>query len=127
MSELTKKSNVAVAPTANEPERSYLAPDVDIYETEHGYTLEADMPGVTKGDLDVTLENNTLTIVGHRTEQVPNVTVLYRESRPASFRRMFELDPAIDPAKIRAQMNQGVLTLELPKAERVLPKKIAVT
>jgi len=126
MSELTKKSNAAVAQTANQPERSYLAPEVDIYETEHGYTLQADMPGVTKGNLDITLENNTLTIVGHRAEQVPDVTVLYRESRPASFRRMFELDPAVDPGKIRAQMNQGVLTLELPKAERVLPKKIAV-
>jgi len=127
MSELTKKTSAAVAPTANEPERSYLAPDVDIYETERGYTLQADMPGVAKGNLDITLENNTLTIVGHRAEQVPDVTVLYRESRPASFRRMFELDPAVDPGKIRAQMNQGVLTLELPKAERELPKKIAVT
>jgi len=127
MNAVTKKSDTAVAPTANEPERNYLAPDVDIYETEHGYTLEADMPGVTKANLDITLENNTLTILGHRAEHVPNVTVLYRETRPASFRRMFELDPTIDHANIRAQMNQGVLTLDLPKAERVLPKKIAVT
>jgi len=127
MNAMTKKSDTAVAPTANEPERSYLAPDVDIYETEHGYTLEADMPGVTKDKLEITLENNTLTIVGHRAEHVPNVTVLYRETRPASFRRMFELDPTIDHTNIRAQMNQGVLILDLPKAERVLPKKITVT
>jgi len=126
MNAITKKTEAAVATTPAEPERSYSAPDVNIYESEHGYTLEADMPGVSKRDLEVTLENNTLTIVGHRAEHMPNVSVLYRETQPASFRRVFELDPTIDHTNIRAEMVQGVLTLTLPKAEHVKPKRIAV-
>jgi len=121
-----KKQNAAAPAAATENEHAYVAPEVNIYETESGYTLEADMPGVSKANLEVTLDHNTLTIVGHRPENVPHATMLYRESKPASFRRVFELDPAIDLGKIRAQMNQGVLTLDLPKTERVKPRQIAV-
>jgi len=104
----------------------YVSPDVNIFETENSYTLEAEMPGVTKDNLEVTLEGNCLTLVGHRTDESPTGTVLLRESRPADFRRIFELDPAIDTQRIRAQMQQGVLTLDLPKAEAVKPRKISV-
>jgi len=120
----TEKQNVV--PTADDASRAYMSPEVNIYETENGYTLEAEMPGVTRDRLEVTLENNALTLVGHRTEERPPGTVLYRESRPADFRRVFELDPAIDSAKIRAQMQQGLLILELPKTEAVKPRRIAV-
>jgi len=114
-----------VTPTT-EASPTYVSPDVNIYETEHGYTLEAEMPGVTRERLEVTLENNALTLVGHRSDEAPPGAVLYRESSPASYRRVFELDPAIDAQKIRAQMNQGLLVLELPKAEAVKPRRIAV-
>jgi len=120
----TEKKNVVSTP--DDDSRSYMSPEVNIYETETGYTLEAEMPGVTRDRLEVTLENNALTLVGHRTEEPPHGTVLYRESRPADFRRVFELDPAIDSAKIRAQMQQGLLILELPKTEAVKPRRIAV-
>jgi len=106
--------------------RTYVSPDVNIYETETGYRLEAEMPGVTRDHLEVTLENNSLTLVGHRSDAPPPGTVLYRESRPADFRRVFELDPAIDSQKIRAEINQGLLTLELPKTEAVKPRRVAV-
>lgn len=118
-----KKTEVAPLDT---PTRAYVSPEVNIYETEHGYTLEAEMPGVTREHLEVTLENNALTLVGHRTEDALPGTLLYRESRPADYRRVFELDPAIDSQKIRAQMNQGLLILELPKTEAVKPRRIAV-
>jgi len=120
----TEKKNVVA--TADEASRAYISPEVNIYETEDGYTLEAEMPGVTRDRLEVTLENNALTLVGHRTEDPAPGTLLYRESRPADFRRVFELDPAIDSQKIRAQMQQGLLTLELPKTEAVKPRRIAV-
>jgi len=113
--------------TTDDTSRVYISPEVNIYETENGYTLEAEMPGVTREQLEVTLENNALTLVGHRTDNPPPGTALYRESQPADFRRVFELDPAIDSQKIRAQMNQGLLVLELPKAEAVKPRRIAVT
>jgi len=112
--------------TLETPSRPYVSPDVNIYETETSYTLEAEMPGVTRDHLEVTLENNTLTLVGHRTDEDPRGTLLYRESRPADFRRVFELDPAIDSQKIRAQMNHGLLILQLPKTEAVKPRRIAV-
>jgi HSP20 family protein len=107
-------------------ELPFAAPDVNIYETETGFTLQAEMPGVTKEGLEITLEGNTLTFVGRRSEgEVPG-TPLYRESRPLNYRRVFELAPEIDTDKIRAEMHQGVLTLALPKAERVKPRKIEI-
>jgi HSP20 family protein len=119
-----KKTDGAVA---EQPERAYIAPEVNIYETEEGYVLQAEMPGVPKEAIEVTLENNTLTFVGHRKVEAVTGSVVYRESREADYRRAFELDPAIDPGKISAEMRQGVLTLTLPKAERVKPRKITIS
>jgi len=122
----SKEKNRQPATPDGDLTRPYASPDVNIFETENGYTLEAEMPGVTKENLEVTLEGNCLTLVGRRTDAALSGAVLYRESRPADFRRVFELDPVIDAQQIRAQMHQGVLTLELPKAEAVKPRKIAV-
>jgi len=105
----------------------YLTPAVDIVETRDAYLLESDMPGVTKDGLEVLLEANELTIVGRRSDQPTEAQYVYRESKPAHFRRVFELDPAIDVDKIDARIDRGVLTLTLPKSERVKPRKITVT
>ena len=107
-------------------ERPFVAPDVNIYETEDGYVLQAEMPGVTKQGLEITLEGNALTFIGRRDQETVRGDVLYRESRGLNYRRVFELDPAIDTGKISAEMRQGVLTLTLPKAERVKPRKIEI-
>jgi len=107
-------------------ERNYLAPEVNIFETKDGFVLEAEMPGVSKDGLEVTLEGNTLTLVGHRNDGFPGAELVYRESKPTDFRRVFELDPALDAGNISAKMDQGILTLNLPKAEKVKPRKIVV-
>ena len=107
-------------------ERPFVAPDVNIYETDDRYVLQAEMPGVTKEGLEVTVEGNTLTFTGHRSEGAMPGAALYRESRGTNYRRVFELDPAIDTNKISAEMRQGMLTLTLPKAERVKPRKIEI-
>jgi len=99
---------------------------VNIFETKDGYVVEAEMPGVSKDGLEVTLEGNEITIVGHRSSDPTAGQVLFSECADADFRRVFEMDPAIDSAKITAKMDQGVLTLTLPKSERVKPRKIAV-
>lgn len=105
----------------------YLAPAVEIFETKDGYLLEAEMPGVNKNGLEITLEGTQITITGRRHETVPGGEVLLRESRHADYRRVFELDPAIDTSKITAKMDQGVLTLTLPKSEKLQPRRIQVT
>ena len=104
-----------------------MSPEVNIYETKEGYVLEAEMPGVSKEGLEITLENNEITLVGHRKSEVVTGAPLFRERALTDYRRVFELDPAIDTAKIAAKMNQGVLILTLPKSERVQPRKIAVS
>lgn len=85
------------------------------------------MAGVSKDGLELTLEGNELTIVGKRQLNVEGAEVVYRESSPLSFKRVFELDPAIDTGKITAEIEQGVLTVNLPKAEKVKPRKITVS
>lgn len=104
----------------------FLAPEVNIFETKDGYVLEAEMPGVNKEGLEITLENNELTLVGHRRLEPLAGEPLFRESRGADYRRVFQIDPAIDSGKISARMEQGILTLTLPKSEGVKPRKIVV-
>jgi len=105
----------------------YVAPDVNIYETKDGYELEAEMPGVNKEGLEITLEGHEITITGRRTNEVVPGETLFRERHGVDYRRMFELDPAIDTSRISARMNQGVLFLALPKSEAVKPRKIMVS
>jgi len=105
----------------------YIAPEVNIFETRDGYVLEAEMPGVNKDGLEVSLEGTEITIVGQRASEAANGESLLRERPFADFRRAFELDPAIDTSKITANMNQGVLTLTLPKSEKVKPRRIAIS
>jgi HSP20 family protein len=112
--------------TTTVAERPFVAPDVNIYETADDYALQAEMPGVTKQGLEVTLEGNTLTFVGRREDDTVPGNVLYRESRGTNYRRVFELDPAIDTSKISAEIRQGVLTLTLPKVEHKKPRKIEI-
>lgn len=104
-----------------------ILPSVDILENKDGYVLQAEMPGVNKDGLEVTLEDSVLTIVGRRAEDSVKAELLYRESRPLDYRRTFELDPTIDTSRIEAKMEQGILTLRLPKQEKVKPRKITIS
>jgi HSP20 family protein len=105
---------------------SYLTPLANIVETKDGYLVEAEMPGVGKDGLEVTVENGELTIVGHRSGYSGSGKTLYRESRSRDYRRVFEIDSSIDTTRIGAKIEQGVLTLTLPKSEAVKPRKIVV-
>ena len=104
----------------------FVSPIVNIHETKDGYVLEAEMPGVNKDGLEITLDNNELTIIGRRNPETVTAEPLFRERSRAHFRRVFELDPAIDSGRINARVNQGVLMLTLPKSEQVKPRKITV-
>ena len=105
----------------------FITPPASVSETSEGYLLELEMPGVSKDGLEISVENNELSIVGRRSNPVIEGTLVHRESRPNNYRRSFEIDPSIDREKISAHIHQGVVTLTLPKAEEVKPRKIAVS
>jgi HSP20 family protein len=112
--------------TSEQSQTEYVAPEVNIFETKDGYVVEAEMPGVNKEGLEITVEGNELTIVGSRNAEQVNGQTLFRERRLTDYRRAFELDPAIDTAKISAKIDQGIVTVTLPKSEKVKPRKITV-
>ena len=105
----------------------FITPSASVVETGDGYTLEVEMPGVNKDGLEISVENNELTIVGRRSRPGVEGKLIRRESRSENYRRAFELDPSIDADKITAKIDQGVVTLTLPKAEHVKPRKITVS
>ena len=105
----------------------FVAAAVDIFETNEGYVLEAEMPGVNKEGLEITLDGTEITITGRRANVLAAGELLVCERRSVDYRRTFELDPVIDTGRISARMVQGVLTLTLPKSARAKPQKIAIT
>src|SRR5205809_1636161 len=106
------------------PAEQFVAPVASVIEDADGYTLEIEMPGVNKEGLEISVENNELAIVGRRSMPAVDGTIVHRESRNENFRRVFELDPSVDTSRIAAKIEQGILTLTLPKAEHVKPRKI---
>ena len=105
----------------------FIAPSASVVEAADGCTLEVEMSGVNKERLEISVDNNELTIVGRRSLPAVEGTLIHRESRPENYRRTFEIDPSIDANKISAKIDQGVVTLTLPKAEHVKPRKITVS
>jgi len=105
----------------------FITPPASVTEIADGYMLEIEMPSVEKDGLDISFENNELTIIGRRSLPAVEGTLIHRESRPENFRRVFEIDPSIDADKISAKIDQGLVTLTLPKAEHVKPSKITVS
>lgn len=126
--ELTPREKQEVK--ANEhtrPGRTYV-PDVDIYETPEGLWLWADMPGVDEGSLEVHVSDGVLAIEGRvALQEYDNLNPVYTEYNVGNYSRRFSLSNEIDTEHIKARMTQGVLTLELPKAERAKPRRIAVS
>jgi HSP20 family protein len=105
----------------------FVTPVASVVEDGDAYLLKVEMPGVNKEGLEISVENNELTITGRRDLAQIEGTLIHRESRTEDFRRVFELDPSIDTSKISARIDQGFLNLTLPKAEQVKPRKIAVS
>src|SRR5947207_12259632 len=81
----------------------FTAPAATVLENNDGYTLEVEMPGVSKENLEMWVENNELTILGRRSMPSVEGTLIHRESRAENFRRSFEIDPSIDAEKINAK------------------------
>ncbi len=102
----------------------YVAPRSRIVETGEAFVITAEMPGVGKDGVEVTIENDQLVITGRRAESADYGRTLYRESRPASYRRAFNLEGLVNPEQVQAKIEHGVLRVELHKAEALKPRKI---
>ncbi len=102
------------------------APAVDIYETENELVLKADLPEINEKDLDVRIENNTLTVRGERKfdREVKEDNYLRVERAYGSFSRSFSLPNTVDSEKIKADYRNGVLTVEMPKRAESKPKQV---
>ena len=105
-----------------------LRPAVDIYEESDGITLKADLPGVTRERLDVQVDGKTLTIDAEAVIQMPeDMKALYADVHATRYRRSFTLSNELEADNIRAQMNNGELTLHLPKRAELQPRKIEIS
>lgn len=127
METLVRENRTENGANGRRPNEQFVAPVATVLENADGYTLQVEMPGVNKEGLEMWVENNELTIVGRRSLPTVQGTLVHREFRRENFRRAFELDPSIDAGKISAKIEQGVVTLTLPKAEQVKPRKITVS
>ena len=107
---------------------SSFAPAVDVYEDEHTVTLKIEVPGIDEKDIDVQLENNTLTVHGERKIEKEEKEENYRrvERQYGSFTRTFTLPPTVDAEKVSANYDKGVLKVVLPKKAEAKPKQIKV-
>lgn len=104
-----------------------MLPPVDIFEDETGFTVIADMPGVSKDRLDVRVTGDSLVIDGTALAPVTgSVELLYGEVQNPQYRRSFTLSRELDPGKIEATLHNGVLRLRVPKAEEARPRRITV-
>jgi HSP20 family protein len=105
----------------------YYVPDVNIYEFDDSLKLWADMPGVKEEDVNVTLKDGALTIVGQvATGMYAGLRPMYTEYNVGNYHREFVLNEDIDESKIRAILRNGVLEVELPKKEKAKPRQIEV-
>ena len=111
--------------TATERETVTLAPPIDIYETDTAFLLFADMPGVAPDGLDVMVERNTLRIRGRADELTGEPE--YQEFELGEYRSTFAITDDLDTERISAALRDGVLRIEIPKSERLRPKRIPVT
>lgn len=118
-----KTANSGDETTKNE---AYFAPHVDIFETDKDVTVIADMPGVTTEGVDLSLEDNILTIQGNRVLQKQPGRILLEEYESGHYLRRFTVAETIDQEKIEASLTDGVLRLRLPKTGPAQPKKIEV-
>ena len=109
--------------------RGTWTPAVDIYEEDGGLVLKAEVPDISREDIDVSIENNTLTLRGERklANEIKQENFHRIERAYGKFVRQFSLPPTVDSGKIAADYKDGVLTVKLPQREEAKPKQIEVT
>ena len=115
--------------TRSDVNRYNWAPSVDISETEDSFEVRAELPGVAKDDLHVSVKDNLLTLSGEKRQENVDDTQNYRrvERRYGNFQRKFALPPEVETGDIKAEFSDGVLTLSIPKPEAAKPTEVPIT
>jgi HSP20 family protein len=110
------------------PAVTHLVPSIDIVETENNIQISAEMPGLERKDIDISVDGNMLTIRGEKKveEQQKDKNVQVSERMYGVFLRVLELPPGVDASQIQATMSNGVLKITIPKPSRNDPKKIEI-
>jgi len=125
--QVAKKEKEDVQATQSSQTDTYYTPNVDICEDSESIRLEADMPGVDQSSVDVTVENNVLTIEGRALQEDPEgYELMGQEYGVGRYRRDFTLSDAVDTEGIKARVQHGVLVVTLPKREQVKTRKIQI-
>ncbi|MEK6677104.1 MAG: Hsp20/alpha crystallin family protein [Planctomycetota bacterium] len=101
-------------------------PPVNVWEADENFFAEAEVPGLTMGDVELFVVNNELTIKGERREPESDVRFHRQERGTGKFARVIRLPLDVDSESVEATLKGGVLTIKLPKAKSVLPRKIEV-
>jgi HSP20 family protein len=122
---LAKRDQAEVVRKERKEETVFFRPATDVLETPEAVVLRFDMPGVSKDHVDITVDKGTLTVTGHADKEQTGQCV-YRETRIGDYERQFTLTEDVDVDKVMAEMDAGVLTIHIPKAEKAKPKKIKV-
>lgn len=123
----TTQANIGDAERPSE-DLDTLLPPVDIYEDEAGFTLTADLPGVSKEGLGVKVNGDNLLIEGEvAVPAPPEMELVYAEVLASKYRRSFTLSRELDASKIEAKFRNGVLELRIPKAEEAKPRRIDIS
>jgi HSP20 family molecular chaperone IbpA len=122
-----KEKQEITAPAEQTRPGMVFTPAVDIFETEKDIVLMSDMPGVKPENVTIDLRENTLTLTGDVAPfEGPDEQAILAEYGVGRYYRQFTLSEVIDQSKIEAKLDKGVLRLTLPKAEKVMPRKIMV-
>jgi HSP20 family molecular chaperone IbpA len=125
--QVQKKREVEKPEETTVPARFYQ-PNTDIFEDEGSLTLVMEMPGVLKDNVDITIEKNVLDVEGTIDfSKYEELEPVYTEYNVGHYKRSFSLSSKIDQSKISADMNDGLLTLVLPKAEEAKPRTISIS
>lgn len=106
--------------------KKFVTPLTDVYELPENFKLEIQTPGIAKENLQIKIENNILTVKGESAKADESAATLMRESCGKNYFRKFALANSVDAEKISAELNNGILTLTLPKREEAKPKTINI-
>jgi len=127
MSTKTETTNREETNATKTQDERYVVPNTNIYETDNEYVLTSEMPGVSKENLNVVIDNKVLEITGHLDKELKEHEPSFCEFSFSNYYRRFRIGTEIDVEGVKAVIQNGILTMTLPKAQAARPRKIEIS